>query len=240
VPVQRTLDRASDQHHGRIWRPAFTCASLVLLGMVLALQTTIPAKAGACDNQTVSTSDRDRQLSTAVLINEIQTNPFGERHAGSVCWSLEVIKAAGQPDNVVVHADVDIPDHGMKVVMDFSRNPDRSAEASHYVSLTFEQPSNVAGGEVVSVPGMLLKNSERSKGMPFAALATKTAKGSFLVGLSNRGDDRRRNLQLLRERSWFDIPMVYASQHRGILAVEKGNRGEQVFREAMAHWERTP
>jgi hypothetical protein len=92
----------------------------------------------------------------------------------------------------------------------------------------------------VSVPGMLLKTSERSRGAPFAALATKTAKGSFLVGLSNREDDRRRNLQLLTQRSWFDIPMVYASQHRGILAVEKGNRGEQVFREAMAHWERTP
>ena len=208
--------------------------------MLLALQTTIPATAGACDNQTVSTSDRDRQLSTAVLINEVQANPLGERHAGSVCWSLQLIQVAGQPDEAVVHADVDIPDTAMKLAMDFSRNGDRSAATSHYVSLTFDQPSNVGGGVVDHVPGMLLKISERSKGMPFAALATKTAKGSFLVALSNREDDRRRNLQLLKERSWFDIPMVYASQRRGILAVEKGHRGEQVFREAMAHWERTP
>jgi hypothetical protein len=134
MPLQRTPNHASDQRHGRMWRPAFTCGSLFLLGILLALQTTIPAKAGACDNQTVSTSDRNRQLSTAVLINEIQTDPLGERHAGSVCWSLEVIKVAGQPDQFVVHADVDIPDHAMKVAMDFSRNADRSAAASHYVS----------------------------------------------------------------------------------------------------------
>jgi hypothetical protein len=213
-----------------------------LLPFVVALQPLSPtsARAGACDNQTVATSDRDQQLSSAVLINEVNTNPYGERHAGSVCWSLEFIKAAGQPDKVIVHADVDIPDLAMKLAMDFSQNTDRSAAASHFVALTFEQPSNAAGGEVANVPGMLLKLSERSRGVPFAALATKTAKGSFLVGLSNREDDRRRNLQLLKERSWFDIPMVYASQRRGILAVEKGYRGEQVFREAMAQWERIP
>jgi hypothetical protein len=33
--------------------------------------------------------------------------------------------------------------------------------------------------------------------------------------------------------------MVYASQRRGILAVEKGSRGEHIFREAMAEWERS-
>lgn len=213
---------------------------LVLFVVALPILSPASAGAGACDNQTVATSDRDRKLSAAVLINEVQNNPYGDRHAGSVCWSLDLIKVDGQPDKVVVHGDVDIPDLEMKLAMEFSQNTDRRAAASHFVTLTFEQPPNVAGGEVISVPGMLLKLSERSKGIPFAALATKTTKGSFLVGLSNREDDRMRNLQLLKERSWFDIPMVYASQRRGILAVDKGDRGEQVFREAMAHWERNP
>ena len=221
-------------------RLARRCVPLLFMGTLLTLPTTIPARAGACDNQTVSTSDRQQQLSTAVLINEVSTSQWGERHAGSVCWSLDLIKTAGQPDQVVVHADIDVPNLAMKMAMDFSKNTDRSAAASHFVAMTFEQPPDVAGGEVANVPGMMLKVSERSKGTPFAALATKTAKGSFLVGLSNREDDRRRNLQLLKERSWFDIPIFYANQRRGILAVEKGHRGEQVFREAMAHWERAP
>ena len=215
------------------------CLLLLFIGALPALLTTTPAKAGACDNQTVSTSVRDQQLSTAVVINEVQANPYGEGHEGSVCWSLDMIKAAGQPDKIVVHADVDIPDLAMKVAMDRYQNTDRSVSASHFVAMTFEQPPNVAGGEVVTVPGILLKYSERARGTPFAALATKITKGLFLVSLSSHENDRQRNLQLLKERSWFDIPMVYAKQHRGILAVEKGSRGEQIFHQAMAEWERS-
>jgi hypothetical protein len=211
---------------------------LLFIGAVSALLVTTSAEAGACDNQTVSTSDKAEQLSSAVLINEHHATPYGERHAGSVCWSLERVKAAGQPDRLVVHADVDIPDLDMKMAMDISQNTEGSSAASHFVVMTFEQPKNVAGGEVVSVPGMMLKTSERAKGTPLAAQATKIAKGSFLVGLSNRDRDRSRNLQLLKERSWFDIPLFYASQRRGILAVEKGYRGGQIFHEAMAEWER--
>ena len=122
--------------------------------------------------------------------------------------------------------------------MDFSLNTDNSASASHFVTITFEQSPDVAGGEVVTVPGIMVKYSEQAAGTPFAALGTKIARGSFLVSLSGDETDRRRNEQLLKERSWFDIPLVYASRRRGILAVEKGYRGEQVFREAMAEWER--
>lgn len=238
MAAKSTPYRASHSQPRRMNRLAGMCVLLLLMGTLLTLHTTISARAGACDNQTVSTSDRQQQLSTAVLINEIDSTPYGERHPGSVCWSLDLITAAGQPDKVVVHADIAIPDKAMKVAMEFSHNADRSAAASHFVTMIFEQPPDVAGGEVANVPGMMLKLSEQSKGTPFAALATKTAKGSFLVGLSNREDERRRNMQLLKERSWFDIPIFYTGRGRGILAVEKGHRGEQVFREAMAHWER--
>jgi hypothetical protein len=211
---------------------------LFFIGAVPAVLTATSAEAGACDSHTVSTSDKVDQFSSAVLINEHHATPYGERHAGSVCWSLERVTTAGHPDKLVVHADVDIPDLDMKMAMDISQNIDGSSAASHFVFVTFEQPKNVAGGEVVSVPGMMLKNSERAKGTPLAAQATKIARGSFLVGLSNRESDRSRNLQLLKERSWFDIPLFYASQRRGILAVEKGYRGGQIFQEAIAEWER--
>jgi hypothetical protein len=212
---------------------------LIFLGTGLVVPTTNSAEAGACDNHTVATRDKAEPLSSAVLINEHHATPYGERHAGSVCWSLERVKTAGQPDRLVVHADVDIPDLDMKMAMDISQNAGGSSAASHFVVMTFEQPKDVTGGEVISVPGMMLKNSERAKGTPLAAQATKIAKGSFLVGLSSRDSDRSRNLQLLKERSWFDIPLFYASQRRGILAVEKGYRGGQIFQQALAEWERS-
>lgn len=58
----------------------------------------------------------------------------------------------------------------------------------------------------------------------------------FLIGLSNVEADRQRNLLLLRDRPWFDIPFVDSTQHRAILALEKGPSGEPAFAKALAAW----
>jgi len=41
----------------------------------------------------------------------------------------------------------------------------------------------------------------------------------------------RHNVQLLKERSWFDIPIVYANGGRATLAMEKGAPGDHAFAE---------
>jgi hypothetical protein len=46
----------------------------------------------------------------------------------------------------------------------------------------------------------------------------------------------QRNLQLLKERAWFDIPIVYNNGRRAILALEKGTPGERAFDEAFKAW----
>ena len=46
----------------------------------------------------------------------------------------------------------------------------------------------------------------------------------------------QRNMQLLKERAWFDIPIIYNNNRRAILAMEKGTPGEQAFNQAFAAW----
>jgi hypothetical protein len=46
----------------------------------------------------------------------------------------------------------------------------------------------------------------------------------------------QRNIQHLKERSWFDIPAVYSDGRRAIIAIEKGIGGERAFSEAFATW----
>jgi len=87
------------------------------------------------------------------------------------------------------------------------------------------------------VPGMLVKSNEQARGVPLAGLGVKVSKGFFLIGLSSVEADRTRNLQSLGERSWFDIPMVYANRRRGILAIEKGSSGQQAFNNALVAWQ---
>ena len=46
-----------------------------------------------------------------------------------------------------------------------------------------------------------------------------------MIGLSNMDADKDRNLQLLKERAWFDIPVVYSNLS-----------GKRAFADAFEAW----
>ena len=172
-----------------------------------------------------------------VLYDEDPSDPKGKQYVGSVIWRTEPIKASGnQKPDIAVRADIEIPDRKFKMTMSFRRNTDSSLPASHTAELTFILPQDFSGGGVGNVPGILMKSNEQARGTPLAGLAVKVTDGFFLVGLSNVDSDRARNLQLLKERSWFDVPLVYVNQRRAIIAIEKGAPGERAFNDAFATW----
>jgi hypothetical protein len=172
-----------------------------------------------------------------VLYDEDPGDPKGKQYVGSVIWRTEPIKASGNATaDIAVRADIEIPDRKFKMTMSFRRNTDSSLPASHTAELTFILPQDFSNGGVGNVPGILMKSNEQARGTPLAGLAVKVTDGFFLVGLSNVEADRARNLQLLKERSWFDIPLVYSNQRRAIIAIEKGAPGERAFNEAFAAW----
>ena len=104
--------------------------------------------------------------------------------------------------------------------------------------ILFNLPADFAGGGIANVPGILMKQSEQARGTPLAGLAVKVTNGFFLIGLSAVETDVQRNVQLLKERPWFDIPVVYTNGGRAILAMEKGPPGDRAFAEAFAAWEK--
>jgi hypothetical protein len=172
-----------------------------------------------------------------VLYDEDPAEPKGKQYVGSVVWRTEQLKGAGgNPGDLAVRADIDIPDRKFKMTMSFRRNTDTSLPASHTAELTFILPPDFVGGGVANVPGILMKSNEQARGTPLAGLAVKVTDGFFLVGLSNVENDRARNLQLLKERSWFDVPLVYTNQRRAIIAIEKGSPGERAFNDAFSAW----
>ncbi|WP_291868813.1 hypothetical protein [Bradyrhizobium sp.] len=175
-----------------------------------------------------------------VLYDEDPSDPKGKQYIGSVIWRTEQIKASGsQKADIAVRAEIEIPDRKFKMTMSFLRNTDTSLPASHTAELTFILPQDIAGGGIGNVPGVLMKSNEQARGTPLAGYAVKVTDGPkalFLVGLSNIESERARNVQLLKERSWFDVPLVYVNQRRAIIAIEKGAPGERAFNEAFAAW----
>lgn len=172
-----------------------------------------------------------------VLYDEDPSDPKGKQYVGSVVWRTEPVKSNdGKPDDVAVRADIEIPERKFKMTMSFRRNTDTSLPASHTAELTFVLPPDFDNGTVANVPGILMKSNEQARGTPLAGLAVKVTDGFFLIGLSNVEADRARNLQLLKERSWFDVPLVYSNQRRAIIAIEKGAPGERAFNGAFMAW----
>jgi hypothetical protein len=175
-----------------------------------------------------------------VLYDEDPADPKGKQYVGSVIWRTEQVKASGsQKADIAVRAEIEIPDRKFKMTMSFLRNTDASLPASHTAELTFILPQDFAGGGIGNVPGVLMKSNEQARGTPLAGYAVKVTDGPkalFLVGLSNIESERTRNVQLLKERSWFDVPLVYVNQRRAIIAIEKGAPGERAFNEAFMAW----
>jgi hypothetical protein len=83
-----------------------------------------------------------------------------------------------------------------------------------------------------------MKQAEQERGTPLSGLAVKVTNGFFLIGLSAVDTDLQRNVQLLKDCSWFDIPIVYTNGGRAILAMEKGPPGDRAFVETFAAWEK--
>jgi hypothetical protein len=183
---------------------------------------------------------KDRFHQNAILYEEDASTPTGRQFAGSVTWHTETIKADGKPDELAANADVYIPSRGLRMTMSVRRNLDPSLPASHVIELSCAVPADFAGGGIANVPGVLTKSNQQAKGVPLAAITVKVTSGFFLVGLSSKPGDLERNLKLLLQRAWFDIPIVYANQHRAILAIDKGESGEQVFKTVLTAWGQYP
>jgi hypothetical protein len=231
---------------GLVWGPGVVKSLSGLLRAPSSTQTattTTPAPS----NERPKITDRVGQPSNeqvapvaqrVVLYDEDPNDSKGKQYVGTVVWKTEQIKGASPKGgaDIAVRADIEVPERNFKMTMSFRRNTDTSLPASHTAELTFILPADFSGGGVSNVPGILMKTNENMRGTPLAGLAVKVTDGFFLVGLSNVEADRARNLQLLKERAWFDVPIVYTNQRRAIVAIEKGAPGERAFEEAFKAW----
>jgi len=172
-----------------------------------------------------------------VLYQEDPSNASGKQYVGTAIWRTESVAAGpGQANDVAVRAEIEIPEPRVTVKWSLRRNTDKALPASHTIEIMFSLPPDFPNGGISNIPGILMKQAEQTRGLPLAGLAVKMTTGFFLIGLSSAEADVQRNIQLLKERAWFDVPVVYANGRRAIMAIEKGEPGERAFAEAFAAW----
>jgi hypothetical protein len=142
-----------------------------------------------------------------VLYDEDPSDPKGKQYVGSVIWRTEPIKASGnQKPDVAVRADIEIPDRKFKMTMSFRRNTDTSLPASHTAELTFHPAAGFLRRRRRQRAGHLMKSNEQARGTPLAGSPSRSPTASSWSASPTSIPTAPANLQLLKERSWFDVP----------------------------------
>jgi len=174
---------------------------------------------------------------TAVLYEEAaQAGEKGEAVPGGVEWSMVRQSIGGGDPEPVIRATATVPDRDMTTTVTIRENLDGALPASHLIEIAFDLPEGFAGGEVKNVPGLIMKESEQSRGEALRGAAARVSSGLFWIALSENPVDRENNLRLLRERDWIDIPILYDSGRRAILTLRKGSDGLQSVNAAIQAW----
>jgi hypothetical protein len=141
------------------------------------------------------------------------------------------------PNGPEVEASLDVPGRNMVIKFSLHKNGDQSLPASHLVEVVVDTPSDFPGKSIGSIPRIVLKPTEGSRGQPLVGAAAKVADGFFWIALSAAENDIASNLSLMRERNWIDLPFVYENGQRAILTFQKGPDGEAAFQQAFSAWE---
>jgi hypothetical protein len=175
----------------------------------------------------------------AILFVEVPETPQQPQTAsGRVFWRLDSESAGqGRPIETIVRATVQIPDVGLSLDFTIRRNTDSAFPASHIIGMRFTSTGDPATQAVKEVGVPQFKTEEGERGAPLSAINSALGDNLFVAALSNVPVEVERNVDLILNRSWIDVPVRFASGRRGIITFEKGVSGSQTLADAFGRWQ---
>jgi hypothetical protein len=172
----------------------------------------------------------------AILFDEDASDPHGKAYYGLTTWRTVLLPSSAGAQEPAISAQISIPGRRLLASLTLRRNRDQSLAASDVIEITFNMPLTPAGRSINNVAGALMKVSPTTQGAALAGLIEKVKNASFLIGLSATVPQMQQNLQLLKDRDWVSIAIVYNDGQRGVLVLEKGRSGQRAFADAFATW----
>jgi hypothetical protein len=158
----------------------------------------------------------------------------GANHVGRATWQTSPGSAGDA--GPVLSVDVNIPQRDLALRISLQRAADGGTVISHVVEFRFTKSNQSPSDEVRDVLGILMKSDEHARGIELVGKVVNVHPGVFLMGLSGAEADIDRNLSLLRDRPWLDIPIILKGGSRSIVAIEKGPTGHNALKEVLATW----
>lgn len=194
--------------------------------------------AAAPEDATVPASQPLGVTQKMILYEERLGQQSLEVKPGTVVWTLVAEQTGDGPDEQVIRAEINNPDKGLSALMTIKRNTDPSLPASHLVEIVFALPADFDGGAIDQLQRIAMKQTEADQGTPLIAVPAKITQDFYMVALNDLEEARKTNTELLRDRSWIDIPVVYSNGRQALITLEKGASGTEVFNQALDAWAR--
>ncbi|EDQ34348.1 hypothetical protein HPDFL43_15162 [Hoeflea phototrophica DFL-43] len=157
---------------------------------------------------------------------------------GTVVWTLVSEPSSEGPDSPVIRGEINNPDTGLSALLTIKKNNDPSLPASHLVEIVFAVPEGFSGGSIDQLQRISFKQTEADQGSPLIAVPAKITQDFYMVALNDLPEAAEANTGLMRQRSWIDIPVVYANGRQALITLEKGTTGTEVFNQALDAWAR--
>ncbi len=167
----------------------------------------------------------------AILVEAPDDPQKVKTFTGATLWRVEGSGVAS-----VLVADINLAEAGLTANMRMARNADPKLPASHTIEIRFSAGPNSELSSITTIDTPQMRLEDSPTGAPLAGAPVPILPNYFLVGLSNNDKMSARNMELLRDRSWIDIPMALASGRIAKLTFEKGPSGERAIAQAIQAW----
>ena len=152
--------------------------------------------------------------------------------SGTVEWS-EGVDELGLP---TLKGTASIPARNLGVDITIRKNSDPSLPASHLMEVDFKVSDTFIGGTIANLPGVLLKDEELVPGTALVGASARVVGNSFLFALSATPADATTNSDLLENRRWMDLAVVYGTGRNAIITLEKDDTAQALFDKVFATW----
>jgi len=174
----------------------------------------------------------DTTKQRAILYEQSAEGGAGTATRGQIAWS-RIERPDGKP---AIRGVLELPDRKVTATIVITKNDDTSLPASHLIEITFSGEGALAAAPIERVPALVLKPNEQARGQPLTGAAVPVTEKLYWIALSEEADQETRNVALLRDSAWFDMPILFKDGKRAVLAFEKGVPGDKIFQEVMASW----
>ena len=175
--------------------------------------------------------------SGAAVLYEEDGSSEGRKFIGSARWRSENNSSENSsPGEEQLRIDVDIPERYFNMAVVFRRK--KYAENAYKLEfeMQFSPSSSAEAVRLKSIPGILMKSFDSSRGKPLFGESVKESDNVFSITLSSDFDEKIINYKLIMARDFIDIAINYENGRRSILAIGKDVEGQKIFRGIYEKW----